>query len=58
MTVHMCNCRIYIYTNSKNWNMVYNLRQTMKAKGKGVRKQPGCSVIEINGEVHEFFCRG
>ncbi|XP_057493464.1 putative pentatricopeptide repeat-containing protein At5g40405 [Actinidia eriantha] len=42
-----------IYADSKNWDRVSNVRQTMKAKG--VRKLPGCSVIEVNGEVHEFF---
>ncbi|XAR65149.1 hypothetical protein NMG60_11009153 [Bertholletia excelsa] len=42
-----------IYADSKNWDGVSNVRQTMKAKG--VKKQPGCSVIEVDGEVHEFF---
>lgn len=42
-----------IYADSKNWDSVSNVRQTMKAKG--VRKLPGCSVIEVNGEVHEFL---
>ncbi|CAK9172209.1 unnamed protein product [Ilex paraguariensis] len=41
-----------IYADSKNWNRVSNVRETMKVKG--VRKVPGCSVIEVNGEVHEF----
>ncbi|GMP58204.1 hypothetical protein CsSME_00021952 [Camellia sinensis var. sinensis] len=42
-----------IYADSKNWDRVSNVRQTMKAKG--VRKLPGCTVIEVNDEVHEFF---
>ncbi|XP_057950036.1 putative pentatricopeptide repeat-containing protein At5g40405 [Malania oleifera] len=42
-----------IYAESKNWDRVSNVRQIMKAKG--VRKLPGCSVIEVDGEVHEFF---
>ncbi|KAE9447845.1 hypothetical protein C3L33_20254, partial [Rhododendron williamsianum] len=42
-----------IYADSKNWDRVSNVRQTMKAKG--VRKLPGCSIIEVNGEVHEFI---
>ncbi|KAM7272039.1 hypothetical protein ACFE04_031253 [Oxalis oulophora] len=42
-----------MYAESKNWDMVNEVRRTMKAKG--VAKQPGCSVIEVNGEVHEFF---
>lgn len=24
-------------------------------KAKGVRKVPGCSAIEVDGKVHEFF---
>lgn len=42
-----------IYAESKNWDRVINVRQIMRAKG--VKKLPGCSVIEVDGEVHEFF---
>lgn len=42
-----------IYAESKNWERVSNVRQSMKAEG--VSKLPGCSVIEVNGEVNEFF---
>ncbi|KAH1053757.1 hypothetical protein GLYMA_08G295900v4 [Glycine max] len=42
-----------IYADYKNWESVSSLRQTMKAKG--VKKLPGCSVIEVDGEVHEFI---
>ncbi|KAL6294665.1 hypothetical protein ACE6H2_002807 [Prunus campanulata] len=42
-----------IYADSKLWDGVSNVRQTMKAKG--VRKLPGCSVLEVDGEVHEFL---
>ncbi|KAG6690915.1 hypothetical protein I3842_10G036400 [Carya illinoinensis] len=42
-----------MYADSKNWEKVSSLRDIMKAKG--VRKLPGCSVIEVGGEVHEFF---
>ncbi|CAJ1939938.1 unnamed protein product [Sphenostylis stenocarpa] len=42
-----------IYAEYKNWDRVSSLRQTMKAKG--VRKLPGCSVIEVDGELHEFI---
>ncbi|XP_061342471.1 putative pentatricopeptide repeat-containing protein At5g40405 isoform X2 [Gastrolobium bilobum] len=42
-----------IYADYKNWEKVSSLRQTMKAKG--VKKLPGCSVIEVDGEVHEFI---
>ncbi|RWW56217.1 hypothetical protein BHE74_00037082 [Ensete ventricosum] len=42
-----------IYAESRNWGGVNDVRESMKAKG--VRKEPGCSVIEVGGEVHEFF---
>ncbi|KAF5473231.1 hypothetical protein F2P56_009856 [Juglans regia] len=42
-----------MYADSKNWEKVSSVRDIMKAKG--VRKLPGCSVIEVDGEVHEFF---
>lgn len=42
-----------IYADSKNWDRVEIVRQTMKARR--VAKVPGCSVIEVNGEVHEFL---
>ncbi|GAV79460.1 PPR domain-containing protein/PPR_2 domain-containing protein [Cephalotus follicularis] len=42
-----------IYADSKDWDGVINVREIMKAKG--VRKLPGCTVIEVDGEVHEFI---
>ncbi|KAM0961754.1 hypothetical protein ACFX2A_021456 [Malus domestica] len=36
-----------IYADSKLWDGVSNMRLTMKAKG--VRKLPGCSVLEVDG---------
>ncbi|XP_028804629.1 putative pentatricopeptide repeat-containing protein At5g40405 [Neltuma alba] len=42
-----------IYADDKNWERVSSLRQMMKADG--VNKVPGCSVIEVYGEVHEFI---
>ncbi|XP_077234625.1 putative pentatricopeptide repeat-containing protein At5g40405 [Tasmannia lanceolata] len=42
-----------IYADSRNWDGVSNVRKLMKVGG--VRKEPGCSVIEVGGEVHEFF---
>ncbi|XP_038891785.1 putative pentatricopeptide repeat-containing protein At5g40405 [Benincasa hispida] len=42
-----------IYADMKNWEKVSNVRQSMKVEG--VNKLPGCSVMEVNGEVHEFF---
>ncbi|KAJ7953747.1 Pentatricopeptide repeat-containing protein [Quillaja saponaria] len=42
-----------MYADSKNWETVTNVRQVMKEKG--VKKLPGCSVIEVDGEFHEFI---
>ncbi|XP_068650982.1 putative pentatricopeptide repeat-containing protein At5g40405 [Aristolochia californica] len=42
-----------IYADSGKWNGVSDIRRLMKSKG--VRKEPGCSVIEVDGVVHEFF---
>ncbi|XP_054823730.1 putative pentatricopeptide repeat-containing protein At5g40405 isoform X2 [Prosopis cineraria] len=42
-----------IYADDKNWERVNSLRKMMKADG--VNKVPGCSVIEVYGEVHEFI---
>ncbi|XP_010546497.1 PREDICTED: putative pentatricopeptide repeat-containing protein At5g40405 [Tarenaya hassleriana] len=42
-----------IYAESNKWDNASHVREVMKFKG--VRKEPGCSVMEINGEVHEFF---
>ncbi|XP_059655922.1 putative pentatricopeptide repeat-containing protein At5g40405 [Cornus florida] len=42
-----------IYADFKNWDRVSVVRQTMK--DRGVKKLPGCSVIEVNGQVHEFL---
>ncbi|KAL0677091.1 hypothetical protein Bca4012_005072 [Brassica carinata] len=42
-----------IYADSENLDNVSHVRQLMKARG--VRKEPGCSLMEVNGEVHEFF---
>ncbi|XP_019423328.1 PREDICTED: putative pentatricopeptide repeat-containing protein At5g40405 [Lupinus angustifolius] len=42
-----------IYADYKNWEGVKNVRETMKSKG--VKKVPGCSMIEVDGKVHEFI---
>ncbi|CAM0882405.1 unnamed protein product [Alopecurus aequalis] len=42
-----------IYADSENWKGVSKVRDMMKAEG--VRKVPGCSAIEVDGKVHEFF---
>ncbi|KAF9598668.1 hypothetical protein IFM89_029918 [Coptis chinensis] len=41
-----------IYANAGKWDNVAEVRKLMKAKG--IRKLPGCSSIEIDGEIHEF----
>ncbi|KAF9623804.1 hypothetical protein IFM89_005389 [Coptis chinensis] len=42
-----------IYADSRDWDRVTNVRELMK--NKGVKKIPACSVMEVGGEVHEFF---
>ncbi|KAL4185633.1 hypothetical protein AMTRI_Chr10g231660 [Amborella trichopoda] len=41
-----------IYAMGNNWNRVHWVRKKMR--GKGIKKTPGCSSIEIDGVVHEF----
>ncbi|GMH27610.1 hypothetical protein Nepgr_029453 [Nepenthes gracilis] len=41
-----------IYAESRDWDRATIMRETMKAKY--VRKIPGCSLIDVDGEVHEF----
>lgn len=42
-----------LYASANRWNEVGLIRKLMT--DKGVAKEPGCSTIEINGVVHEFF---
>ncbi|KAL2519419.1 Pentatricopeptide repeat-containing protein [Abeliophyllum distichum] len=42
-----------VYASANRWNEVGFIRKLMT--DKGVTKEPGCSTIEINGVVHEFF---
>ncbi|KAK4786437.1 hypothetical protein SAY86_003126 [Trapa natans] len=42
-----------LYAVNKNWDSVGYVREMMKSLG--VRKLPGCSVLEVDGGVHEFF---
>ncbi|KAF8408263.1 hypothetical protein HHK36_007412 [Tetracentron sinense] len=42
-----------IYAYAKRWADAVEIRSLMK--GRGVKKCPGCSVIEVEGVVHEFF---
>ncbi|KAK9750851.1 hypothetical protein RND81_02G226900 [Saponaria officinalis] len=42
-----------VYASAARWNDVGLIRQLMS--NKGVKKEPGCSSLEINGVSHEFF---
>ncbi|OMP09048.1 hypothetical protein COLO4_05854 [Corchorus olitorius] len=42
-----------IYASSRDWESVARVR--LKMKDMGVRKDPGCSWIELDGVVHEFL---
>ncbi|RVX23103.1 Pentatricopeptide repeat-containing protein ELI1, chloroplastic [Vitis vinifera] len=45
-----------IYAAVGNWDGVARLRTMMK--DSGVKKEPGCSSIEVNNKVHEFLAGG
>ncbi|GFP88564.1 pentatricopeptide repeat-containing protein eli1 chloroplastic [Phtheirospermum japonicum] len=42
-----------MYAESGNWDGVARMRAMMKQSG--VQKEPGCSSVEVNNEVHEFL---
>lgn len=42
-----------VYAKLGNWEKVSGLRKLMKELR--LKKEPGCSCIEVNGTVHEFF---
>ncbi|KAK6162746.1 hypothetical protein DH2020_002587 [Rehmannia glutinosa] len=42
-----------IYAAAGNWDGVARMRAMMKQSG--VQKEPGCSSVEVNNEVHEFL---
>lgn len=51
------NSTVYIllsnmYAKSNRWEDVRRLRQSIMEKG--IKKEPGCSLIEMNGMIHEF----
>ncbi|CAL0308794.1 unnamed protein product [Lupinus luteus] len=46
--VLLCN----IYAACKQWENVRQVRRTMMEKG--IKKTPGCSMMELNGNVYEF----
>ncbi|XP_071730051.1 pentatricopeptide repeat-containing protein At5g48910-like [Rutidosis leptorrhynchoides] len=41
-----------LYAATGNWDKVSHVREMIKKTG--VKKDPGCSLIEYNNEVHEF----
>ncbi|KAL4199449.1 hypothetical protein AMTRI_Chr03g145030 [Amborella trichopoda] len=41
-----------LYASNKRWKDAINVRKTMK--GLKIKKQPGCSLIELDGVVYEF----
>lgn len=46
--VHLCN----IYATCKKWESLQALRKIVMERG--IKKTPGCSLMEVNGVVHEF----
>ncbi|XP_059660852.1 pentatricopeptide repeat-containing protein At2g29760, chloroplastic [Cornus florida] len=42
-----------LYAKSGKWDKVSGLRKLMR--DSGLKKEPGCSSIEVNGVVHEFL---
>ncbi|KAL4580831.1 hypothetical protein LXL04_017035 [Taraxacum kok-saghyz] len=42
-----------MFASQANWDRVAETR--LKMKENAVKKDPGCSWIEINGAIHEFF---
>ncbi|KAL6141058.1 hypothetical protein ACLB2K_059349 [Fragaria x ananassa] len=48
--VYVLLCNVYAACNK--WESFREVRQTIM--DKGIKKTPGCSLIEVNGDVHEF----
>ncbi|KAL8100985.1 hypothetical protein AgCh_033023 [Apium graveolens] len=42
-----------VYAKLGDWKDVRNVRDLMQTKG--VKKVPGCSLVELDGVIHEFF---
>lgn len=43
----------HIYASVGRWEDALRVRSLMKEKG--IKKTPGCSLIELDGVIHEFF---
>ncbi|XP_058102443.1 putative pentatricopeptide repeat-containing protein At5g59200, chloroplastic [Magnolia sinica] len=41
------------YASLGKWDAAAHVRSKMK--GRGIQKEPGCSSIEVNNEIHEFM---
>ncbi|XP_071735232.1 pentatricopeptide repeat-containing protein At2g03880, mitochondrial [Rutidosis leptorrhynchoides] len=44
-----------IYTNTHRWEDAAQVRKVMK--GNNVKKEPGCSWVEVNKHIHAFILR-
>ncbi|GAB2219297.1 hypothetical protein Droror1_Dr00006932 [Drosera rotundifolia] len=44
-----------VYANTQRWNEVMHLREAMR--DRGIKKEPGCSWIEISKKIHAFTFR-
>ncbi|KAL5976908.1 Pentatricopeptide repeat-containing protein, mitochondrial [Asimina triloba] len=44
-----------IYANSQRWEDVGEVRKRMS--GRGIKKEPGCSWIELDNQIHAFIVR-
>ncbi|CAK7329059.1 unnamed protein product [Dovyalis caffra] len=42
-----------IYANARRWNDAAEVRRAMD--NRGIRKEPGCSWIEVNKQIHAFI---
>ncbi|KAK7269683.1 hypothetical protein RIF29_22417 [Crotalaria pallida] len=47
--VLLCN----VYAKLRRWGEARHLRDLMESRG--IKKVPGCSLVEIDGVLHEFF---
>ncbi|WOL07101.1 pentatricopeptide repeat-containing protein [Canna indica] len=45
-----------IFASTDRWDDVTRMRRTME--GLGAKKNPGCSMIEVDGIVHKFLASG
>ncbi|XP_010275359.1 PREDICTED: pentatricopeptide repeat-containing protein At5g66520-like [Nelumbo nucifera] len=53
---HHCGAHVFlsnVYASTGRWSEVEQVRSSMKEQG--IRKPPGSSLIELNGDVHEFI---